>query len=391
MAYYTAGEFAKMAGISARMLRHYDEKGLLKPSEYTESGYRLYTDQDLFVLQRIVALRYLNFSLPQIQSVLQLEQGQDIKESLRKQKEEFLREQEHLRQIIQVIEHMERMPENEFNWEELIKLMYLMNAEEQVQKRFEESWRREQCADLHMQYSTSQDYWLHFLFRMMEIQQGERVLELDAADGNLWVENAEWIPECQLAMMVPSEEVLQRIQKSVKDTDWKCQVDYKLVPTGRIVLPEESYDVIVANHLFIHSTDLEHVLKSCQKALRPGGRFYCTAIGHGHMKELLDIAAAYDSGVHFYNMDLIENFSMESGADSLSKYFRNVEWHRYEDSIETRDARAVFQYLWGTYSNIQNVMAHKKNGFLQYIQKEIEQRGILCVQKEQGIFSARRP
>jgi len=42
MAFYTVTEFAKKAGISARMLRHYDEKGLLKPSGYSEGGYRLY-------------------------------------------------------------------------------------------------------------------------------------------------------------------------------------------------------------------------------------------------------------------------------------------------------------------------------------------------------------
>lgn len=39
-------EVAKLAGISVRTLQYYDKIGLLKPSEKTESGYRLYTNED---------------------------------------------------------------------------------------------------------------------------------------------------------------------------------------------------------------------------------------------------------------------------------------------------------------------------------------------------------
>jgi MerR family transcriptional regulator, multidrug-efflux activator len=42
---YTVGELAKMAGVSARTLRYYDQAGLLKPSAVTDAGYRLYGDE----------------------------------------------------------------------------------------------------------------------------------------------------------------------------------------------------------------------------------------------------------------------------------------------------------------------------------------------------------
>ncbi len=42
---YHTGEFAQKAAVTERTLRYYDKVGLLSPSEYTEAGYRLYSEQ----------------------------------------------------------------------------------------------------------------------------------------------------------------------------------------------------------------------------------------------------------------------------------------------------------------------------------------------------------
>lgn len=65
------GEFARLGQVTPRMLRHYDEIGLLKPDRVDpSSGYRYYTARQLGSLHRIVALRDLGFSLGQIGEVL---------------------------------------------------------------------------------------------------------------------------------------------------------------------------------------------------------------------------------------------------------------------------------------------------------------------------------
>ena len=60
---YTAGEIAKIAGVSLRTIRFYDVKGLLKPVSYSDAGYRYYNQESLAVLQKILMLKYLGFSL----------------------------------------------------------------------------------------------------------------------------------------------------------------------------------------------------------------------------------------------------------------------------------------------------------------------------------------
>src|SRR6476619_392140 len=65
------GEFARLGQISPRMLRHYDEIGLLKPSRVDpHTGYRFYSVDQLRRLHRLLALRDLGFSLEQIRSML---------------------------------------------------------------------------------------------------------------------------------------------------------------------------------------------------------------------------------------------------------------------------------------------------------------------------------
>lgn len=70
---YTTGQLAKLAGVSERTIRYYDQQGLLKPSFLMENGYRCYRDKDVVILQKIISLKYLGFSLVEIKTMLQEE------------------------------------------------------------------------------------------------------------------------------------------------------------------------------------------------------------------------------------------------------------------------------------------------------------------------------
>ena len=66
------GEFSKLSRVSIRMLRHYDEIGLLVPIMTDElTGYRYYNETQLPVINRITALKEMGFSLAMIQEILE--------------------------------------------------------------------------------------------------------------------------------------------------------------------------------------------------------------------------------------------------------------------------------------------------------------------------------
>lgn len=66
----TVGQVARLAGVTVRTLHHYDETGLLRPSDRSPAGYRLYTDDDLARLQAVLFYRELGFPLDDIATLL---------------------------------------------------------------------------------------------------------------------------------------------------------------------------------------------------------------------------------------------------------------------------------------------------------------------------------
>ena len=69
---YNIGQAAKASGISAKMIRHYEEVGLMPAASRTLSGYRTYNHQDVHMLRFIRHSRDLGFSIKQIADLLSL-------------------------------------------------------------------------------------------------------------------------------------------------------------------------------------------------------------------------------------------------------------------------------------------------------------------------------
>jgi len=67
---WKVGELATQTGLTVRTLHHYDEIGLLVPSERSPSGHRLYGERDVARLYRIVALRQIGLSLEEVKDTL---------------------------------------------------------------------------------------------------------------------------------------------------------------------------------------------------------------------------------------------------------------------------------------------------------------------------------
>lgn len=95
-------EVAKESGISVRTLRYYDEIGLLKPDEISPSGYRIYREQALKRLQRILFYRELDFPLEKIKQLLA--SGADEEHQMRGQLELLRLKQKRLEGIIKLLE-----------------------------------------------------------------------------------------------------------------------------------------------------------------------------------------------------------------------------------------------------------------------------------------------
>ena len=105
--FMTVGEIAKKMGVTIRTLQYYDKEGLLTPSSESEGGRRLYTDKDLLMLNQIISLKSLGFSLEDIKGRLfPLETPEEVAYALTEQAEDLRKKIEKLKSSLSAIEQL---------------------------------------------------------------------------------------------------------------------------------------------------------------------------------------------------------------------------------------------------------------------------------------------
>lgn len=95
-------EVAKLSGVTVRTLHYYDEIGLLKPSDITEAGYRVYSNKDLETLQQILFFRELDFPLNEIKEIM-TNPNYNKNEALNKHKEFLMEKRKRIDGLIALI------------------------------------------------------------------------------------------------------------------------------------------------------------------------------------------------------------------------------------------------------------------------------------------------
>ena len=90
MSKYTTGELAKLCGVTVRTVQYYDTRGILIPSELSEGGRRLYSEDDLKRMKVVCFLRELDLPIDAISQILKEEHPEKVISLLIGQQEAIL-------------------------------------------------------------------------------------------------------------------------------------------------------------------------------------------------------------------------------------------------------------------------------------------------------------
>jgi DNA-binding transcriptional MerR regulator len=139
MTTWTVGQVAELFGVTVRTLHHYDEIGLLVPSERSRAGYRLYTDGDLARLQQVVVYRRLELPLEEIATLLDGEE--DAVDHLRRQRATVMSRLDELRELVSAIDRaLEREMNDQPATPEDLKELFGDGFEDEYQQEAQERW-----------------------------------------------------------------------------------------------------------------------------------------------------------------------------------------------------------------------------------------------------------
>ncbi len=384
--YYSSGQFARMAGVSVRTIRFYDKQNILKPSYVKTSGARFYTDSDFGRLQQILLLKYLGFSLEDIREMTIA--GADyhlLKNSLNLQKKLVQDRIEQMQLVESAIEDTVKAIEQEhqIDWSYMLDLIHLTGAEKSLKIHYQNATNISARIRLHREYSTNRQGWFPWVYEHCRIQEGQKILELGCGNGALWTENLSRLPkQIKVVLSDISEGMLRDARRSIGADDHRFS--YQAFDCRHIPFPDESFDLVIANHVLFYCKDIGQVLGEVRRVLKPGGRFLCSAYGSSHMKEISQLVQQFDSRIVLSAEKLYEQFGLENGQKKLAAYFSSVSCVRYEDSIELDQAEPLIEYILSCHGNQNQILLERYKEFRLFTEEKTSHG--FHISKDAGVF-----
>ena len=382
--YYTTGEFAEKAHVTLRTIRWYDSKNLLKPSGYTDGGARLYTDADLAKLQQILLFKYLGFSLDDIREMIMTGSDEEyLLGSLDIQKKLVQEKIEELNDVYQALDKTKEAIEKHHGKElnAMLNLIHITGADQSLKTQYLNSTNVSARIRLHSEYSSNQEGWFPWLYRMSDIQDGMNILEIGCGNGALWMENMECIPShVHITLSDISEGMLRDARNSINDE----RFSFSCFNAEKIPFEDESFDVVYANHMLFYCENIDLVVKECRRVLKKGGKLICSTYSKRHMKEITELVQEFDKDIVLSSDVLYEKFGLNNGNEILNRYFDSVECIRYEDSIEISDSEPLINYIVSCHGNQNRILIDRYREFRDFVADKVKDG--FHITKDAGIF-----
>ena len=376
----TSGEIAKKVGVSQKAIRLYDEKGLLKPADYSEGNYRLYDKESILVLEKIIALKHIGFTLEEIYDNLVVGKNMDIVESLNQQLEILEQKKAEIQKTIDCIKGILARTDGQPDWSDVAEIA--------------RNIRQDQDADdFHfcaLKHTAIDRDWYEVICEMLNIAEASRVLDIGCGFGKLWRNNWKTIPEQTTIKGIDlhgswaddldkfinenRHELSQNTDISLYWGDVEEENVWNEVYNG----DEDAYDYVVAHYLLENINNVEKLLCRVSSVMKKGATFSCNAYQvnseHLYWKQV------------FNELNLKDNFIKEQIKEEekyyedfkmlLEKYFDSVEVQSLDNSMRYETADEVFERLCSNYpGNVKYIKENEvtiKNYFIDKLQENDE-------------------
>lgn len=372
----TSGEMAKKAGVSQKAIRLYDEKGLLKPTEYSEGNYRLYDTAALQILEKIVALKQIGFSLEEIRDNLKSGEASDIKSALEIQLQRMEEKKYQLEKTTDAIKRTLARKEN-LDWDDVAEIVQYVSADQSADERHWDA----------LKHTSGEMDWYVRIFNSLDIKEGTRVLDLGCGYAKLWRNNWTSIP------------------KGTKITGYDIHGSWaddfaKFIPENKDTLPagvtidlafsnleEEDtwqkinesgvYDMVVAHYVDSEIKDIESLVARASKVVAEDGVFAFNGANVANWNNIFKeaINAIGEDDTFIEETIAAQKEKRDQYIAMMEKYFARVESVLLPNFWHYTDAGEIVEKMKSYYKDEAKNIASYEQKLLTYFQNKIEENG----------------
>jgi ubiquinone/menaquinone biosynthesis C-methylase UbiE len=222
------------------------------------------------------------------------------------------------------------------------------------------------------QYSVNPQGWLPFIVSKIRVDDSDTVLDIGCGTADFWkyaIENGVKVKHLVLSDL--SDGMLAKARERLLEHT-SFPVEFRRFDAASIPYPDNSFDVVVANHVLYHVENVETTIREIVRVLKCGGRFFGTTVGKMHMIELSNCAHKLVPEIPFPSMSIAERFGLENGQELLSKYFTTVKKHEHEDHLEVPGPVPLLEYIESVDNEGVLESEESRRGFLKRLEEEID-------------------
>lgn len=381
---YTIGDLAKEAGISSKAIRIYEKKGLINPIAYSEGNYRLYDNKAKIILQKIMTLKFVGFTLDEIGELLEKDKDNDILKSLSYQKQLLKLKRDQIDRVIYCVDRAaNRCAEGEMDWDSFTDIMHAVIIDRNAD---EGHWAA-------LKYGINKEDWYEQIYKNISINPNETILDIGCGYGKLWRNNWSRIPQSvKVTLMDLHGSWADDFAKFVEENSHSLQEGASFEFVWENVENDnsytEKYNQIIANYLFRFIKEPEKLMHRIKAALSDGGVFYCingsNTVGIETIATLLKkFYKPLDNIEEKISQRKVENEAFESKLKSI---FDSVEWIILENDMEFENAIEFYEYLMKKDFALEYNLDKQKEEFEDYFSKVIEKEGKITIPSETYLY-----
>lgn len=260
--------------------------------------------------------------------------------------------------------------------------MAAVNQPETVQKQYQMTDNLNTRISVHEKYSTNKTGFGNWLFSHYDFSSGNKILELGCGTGDLWKSKLHLLDKStRLTLTDLSENMVHATKNTLGDQN---NISYAVVNIEEIPYNNNCFDQVIANMMLYHVPDLNRGLSEVNRVLKKDGYFYCATYGeNGIIPFIADLLKDY--GI---TDTTNKNFTLQNGNRILKKYFSEIRWLDYEDSLAVTDINDILDYICSL-SDMTSIAKLGRDTLKTVLEREMV-NGILNIPKEYGMFICRK-
>ena len=270
------------------------------------------------------------------------------------------------------------------------KVSLNQDAEYLKNEQYQDSGNLNARAELHRRFSSNKSGWHPWVFQQLALTPNCRVLECGCGPGWLWRDQLDRLPAgCTVTLTDFSPGMVAEAEKALASAGHNFHFETADIQSLRF--EDDSFDVVVANHMLYHVPDRAKALAEVRRVTRPEGRFIAATNGQDHMRQLGEFSQILlpdnqHRTLSKHREQVSAAFSLENGREQLTLYFSQVSLYLFQDSLEVTEAAPLLAYAASMMGGEAILTDELKAMAARWIEAEIEKNGAIHITKSSGLF-----